>query len=78
ILALESWLAPTTNPDHVRLDIEARDGARRQAMAFGFGRSLSEAWHDGPMDLAFTLEESYWRGEPQFRWIVRDYRPSVD
>lgn len=71
-------LSPTRNPDHARLTIEAHDGTRHQAMAFGIGRALDEIGPNVPLDIAFTLESSEWNGVSQFRWIVRDYRPAVD
>ena len=70
-------VVPTSNPDHARLELEAADGTNYRAMAFGIGRGLAEADTQVPLDVAFTLEESHWNGRAQFRWIVRDYKPSV-
>ncbi|MEX2244647.1 MAG: single-stranded-DNA-specific exonuclease RecJ [Fimbriimonadaceae bacterium] len=69
-------VVPTSNPDHARVSIEAADGTVRQGMAFGIGRALAELDTRQRLDFAFSLEESVWNGKAQFRWIVRDYRPS--
>jgi single-stranded-DNA-specific exonuclease len=69
-------VVPTSNPDHVRVTIEAADGTVRKGMAFGIGRALGEVDKRDRLDFAFTLEENHWNGQSQFRWIVRDYRPS--
>jgi single-stranded-DNA-specific exonuclease len=70
-------LVPTSNPDHVRLTIEAADGAVRKGMAFGIGRALADVDQRDRLDLAFCLEENHWNGGRYFRWIVRDYRESA-
>lgn len=69
-------VVPTSNPDHVRITVEAADGTVRKGMAFGIGRALSDLDQRDKLDLAFTLEENEWNGNKQFRWIVRDYRIS--
>ena len=67
-------VTPTSNPDHVRITVEAADGTMRKGMAFGIGRALAEISAQQRLDLAFSLEENHWNGQTYFRWIVRDYR----
>lgn len=69
--------SPTSNPEHARLRIAAKDGAEHDAMVFGIAQGLEQYGPDTPLDLAFTMEESHWNGQARFRWIVRDYKPSV-
>ncbi len=69
-------VVPTSNPDHARVTIEAADRTIRKGMAFGIGRALAEMDKRERIDFAFSLEENVWNGQAQFRWIVRDYRPS--
>jgi single-stranded-DNA-specific exonuclease len=70
-------VVPTSNPDHVRVTVEAADGSVRKGMAFGIGRALAELDQRDRVDLAFSMEENEWNGSRQFRWIVRDYRLST-
>lgn len=70
-------VVPTSNPDHVRVTVEAADGSVRKGMAFGIGRALAELDQRERIDLAFSMEENEWNGSRQFRWIVRDYRLSA-
>ena len=70
-------VSPTSNPDHVSLTIEAADGTVRPGMAFGIGRALSDFDSRDKLDFAFSLDENHFNGRTYFRWLVRDYRPSV-
>jgi single-stranded-DNA-specific exonuclease len=70
-------VVPTSNPDHVRVTVEAADGSVRKGMAFGIGRALAALDQRDRVDLAFSMEENEWNGSRQFRWIVRDYRLST-
>ncbi len=65
----------TSKPEHVRLSLH-KDGQRFDAMAFGIGNEVSAVPTKSRIDVACTFELKTYRGQEQFRWIVRDFRMS--
>jgi single-stranded-DNA-specific exonuclease len=65
-------VAPTSNPDHVRVGLDT-DAGPRTAMGFGMGSIFSEIGPGSEIDVAFTLENDARWG---LRWVLKDVQSS--
>lgn len=63
--------------EHARLTLTA-DGVALPAIGFRLGSRLCEPGAcDGPLDVAFQLQEDHWRGEARLQAKIVDVRPAA-
>lgn len=67
--------APTTSPRHARLKLH-QEGTTVEAMAFGNGEAACAIPPGSKIDVVFTMENSLYKNRPQFKLILKDFRPS--